>query len=91
MNKLRPEDALRILRSARPDQVEAVELPDGSMEIHFMPTKPAKVSEKTGKWAKVAEELSREAPLTGIGEEFLKHTKRFRKSLVIKSPVTETE
>lgn len=85
--KAKLKEALRLLDQARPDQVEVVDLPDGSINIHYLPLKPEKpVINEKGKWAKVAEELSREAPLTGIGEEFLKHTKRFRKSFALKSP-----
>jgi hypothetical protein len=87
----RLENVLRLLQQVRPEQVEVTDLPDGSIEIHFILPKPKAPSAEKGKWAKVAEELSREAPLTGIGEEFLKHAKQFRRSLVLKSPFSETE
>jgi hypothetical protein len=86
MSKLRSEDVLRLLQDARPEQVEAVELPDGSMEIHFIPEQPAKVSGKKGTWAKVAEEFSKKAPLLGMSEEFLDLTRRFRQNFGLKSP-----
>lgn len=91
--KDRLQNTLRLLGQARPDQVDVIDLPDGSIEIHLLPSKPkeAPAEKGKGKWAKVAEELSRSAPLTGIGEEFLKHTKRFRKSFRIKSPFSEVE
>lgn len=87
------EDMLRLLGQALPEQVEVVDLPDGSITIHYLPSKPEESSARKGKgkWARVAEELSREAPLTGIGEESLRHTKRFRKNVVLKSPFSETE
>ncbi len=91
--KNRLEDTLRLLGQARPEEVEVIDLPDGSIEIHYIPSAPEKapMEKGKGKWAKVAEELTREAPLTGIGEEFLKHSKHFRKSFVLKSPFSETE
>jgi hypothetical protein len=88
----RLQNALKQLQHAPLEQVEVIDLPDGGIEIHFMPVKKQNHDKsKKGKWAKVAEELSREAPLTGIGEEFLKHTKGFRKGLILRNPFSETE
>ena len=78
------EEVLRLLKNARPDQLEATELPDGSFTIHFIPEKPA--PKEKGKWAKVAEEFSRKAPLLGMSEEFLDLTRRFRQNFALKSP-----
>jgi hypothetical protein len=90
--KAKLKEALRLLGQAPPEQVEVVDLPDGSINIHYLPSKPDEsVTKEKGKWAKAAEELSREAPLTGLGKEFLKHTKRFRKNFALKSPFSETE
>lgn len=43
-------------------------------------------SGQPGKWARVAREFSERAPLTGIGEEFLRHTRQFRENFHLKSP-----
>jgi hypothetical protein len=85
------EEITHVLEQAGEEDIEITHLTD-EMVIHIKTApKPISPEQKKGKWAKVAEELSREAPLTGIGEEFLKHTKRFRKSFVLKSPFSETE
>jgi hypothetical protein len=79
-----------ILQQAGEDDIEIIHRSDEIIiHIKFLPEQ--KSAEKKGKWARVAEELSREAPLTGIGEEFLKHTKQFRKNLMLKSPFPDTE
>lgn len=85
------DEITQVLEKADEEDIEIVHLTD-EMIIHIRTVpKQAPSEQKKGKWAHVAEELSREAPLTGIGEEFLKHTKRFRKSFAIKSPFSETE
>ena len=71
------------------------ERPSGSAGSHRAPPtealrfisfrkKPAPMEK--GKWAKVAEEFSRKAPLLGMSEEFLDLTRRFRKNFALKSP-----
>lgn len=85
------KEITQVLAKAGEDDIEIIHLTD-EMVIHIR-TAPiqAPLEQKKGKWALVAEELSREAPLTGIGEEFRKHTQRFRKSFAIKSPFSDTE
>ena len=39
---------------------------------------------KKSKWAEFAEELSEKAPLTGLGDEFLKNSKEFREGFEFK-------
>lgn len=85
------DEITHVLQKAGEDDIEIIHLSD-EMIIHIRAApKQAPSEQKKGKWARVAEELSREAPLTGIGEEFLKHTQRFRKSFAIKSPFSERE
>jgi hypothetical protein len=86
-----PNEVLRLLKQARPDQLEATELPDGSYTIHFIPEKPIPTPKEKGKWARVAEEFSRKAPLLGISEEFLDLTRRFRQNFALKSPFDTKE
>jgi hypothetical protein len=85
------EEITHVLEGAGENDIEIVHR-NNEMVIHIrIESKQVPSEPKKGKWAKVAEELSREAPLTGIGEEFLKHTKRFRKNFALKSPFSETE
>lgn len=85
------QEALEVLKSAtHDDMVEVIHREDGVTVIKVIPRKNAgyEVPEK-GKWARVAEELSEKAPLTGIGEEFLEHAQEFRKNFSLKSPLSE--
>lgn len=72
----------------------AARAPNRAMQITILtitkPSAPVKDQNK-GKWARVAEELSREAPLTGIGDEFLKHTKDFRENFALRNPFDPKE
>jgi hypothetical protein len=82
-NRTEPDEVLRLLKNARPDQVEATKLPDGSFTIHFIPEKPA--PKEKGKWAKVAERLAEENLLRdGLGDELRKHARHFRETFVLK-------
>jgi hypothetical protein len=77
------EKARSILNEVRPDEVDEVkvtELPEGGMhiEVTFHRALSAQ-SPGQGKWANIAQRLSREAPLTGMSEEFLNSTRRFGK------------
>ncbi len=45
------------------------------------------VGQQKGKWAKVAQRLSQESPLTGLGEEFRKHSREFREGFDLKTPL----
>jgi hypothetical protein len=60
------------------------ELPEGG--IHIEATLHWSTAATTGqsKWAQIAQRLSEEAPLTGISEEFLNYTQRFRDSFALK-------
>lgn len=83
MSKLRPQDVLRLLKDARPEQVEAVKLPDGSMKIHFRPVKPTPVAgaKRKGKWAQVAEKMAEENLFgNGRGDRLRKAIREFRDS-----------
>lgn len=82
------EKARSILNEVNPDEVDEVkvtELPEGGMhiEVTFHRASSAKSSAQ-GKWANIAQQLSREAPLTGISGQFLDNTRRFRESFVMK-------
>jgi hypothetical protein len=84
-NRTEPDEVLRLLKNARPDQVEATELPDGSFTIHFIPEKPIPTPKEKGKWAKVAEKLAEENLLRdGLGDELREHARRFRETFVLK-------
>lgn len=68
----RIRDALSLLERASPDQVEILDNPNGSLEIHFYPLKTLK--ELATKSAFVAEERNRlilemEKKMGGRGEE----------------------
>lgn len=39
-----------------------------------------------GRWARLAERLSRESPLEGKSEEFLRHVKEFREGFMFREP-----
>lgn len=80
MSKLRSEDVLRLLKEARPDQVDVIDLPDGSMEIHFIiPARSAKVPPQKGKWARVADKMGEENFLgNGRGDRLRKAIREFR-------------
>jgi hypothetical protein len=82
------EKARSILNEVRPDEVDEVkvtELPEGGMHIEVTFHRASSVqSPGQGKWANIAQRLSREAPLTGMSEQFLDNTRRFRENFVMK-------
>jgi hypothetical protein len=39
-----------------------------------------------GRWARLAERLSKESPLEGKSEEFLQHVKEFREGFMFREP-----
>ena len=85
MSKLESEDVLRLLQNARPDQVEAVALPDGSVEIHFTLEKRV----KKGKWTKVAEQMAEENFLgDGRGDRLRKAIREFRGGFCVRDVFT---
>lgn len=90
MSKLRPEDVLRLLRNAHPDQLQAVKRPDGTLDIHFVPVKPARVGEGKGKWAKVAEKMAEENLLgEGRGDRLRQAIREFRDNFAFRDVIID--
>ena len=78
------EEVLRLLKNARPDQVEATELSDGSFEIHFIPGKPM-LTRKRGNGRRWRRNLPKRIFFgTDLGDELRKHARRFRETFVLK-------
>ncbi len=80
------ETAREILNNTLPsdvDEVKLTELPDGGMHIEVIIHRTTAALTDQGKWASIAQRLSKEAPLTGMSEEFLDYTRRFRDSFAL--------
>ena len=81
------EKAREILNNTLPsdvDEVKLTELPDGGMHIEVIVHRTTTARTGQGKWATIARRLSKEAPLTGMSEELLDYTRRFRDSVALK-------
>lgn len=81
------EKAREILNNTLPsdvDEVKVTELPEGGIHIEVTLHRSTAAITGQGKWAQIAQRLSEEAPLTGISEEFLDYTQRFRDSFALK-------
>lgn len=81
------DKAREILNNTVPsdvDEVKVIELPEGGMHIEVTIHRTPAAITGQGKWARVAQRLSEEAPLTGMSEEFLNFTRRFRDSFAMK-------
>jgi hypothetical protein len=82
------EKAREILNDTLPsdvDEVKLTELPDGGLHIEVIIHRTSAALSGQGKWAGIAQRLSKEAPLTGMSEEFLDYTRRFRDHFPMKS------
>ena len=88
------ETAREILNNTLPDdvgEVKLTELPDGGMHIEVIIHRTTPALTRQGKWANIARRLSNEAPLTGMSEEFLDNTRRFRDSVALKPFPSDNE
>lgn len=80
------EEITHALNEAGEHDIEIVHLTDERI-IHIrIAPKQGPLEQKKGRWAHVAEEFSKRAPLLGMSEEFLDLTRRFRQNFALKSP-----
>ena len=76
------DEAMDVLRKSYPADVDVVRLSDGVIRIEITPTRKSRPSK--GRWARVAEQMEKEAYLDGEAGKFVERSiLEFRKSFDI--------
>ena len=70
-----------------PDFIRAkIDSPDRFFKINLV-IEPIEEKEVENKWAKVAEKISKQAPLTDLSENLLRASQEFRENFELKNPI----
>jgi hypothetical protein len=70
-----------------PDFIRAkIDSPDRFFKINLV-IEPIEEKEVENRWAKIAEQISEQAPLTDLGENLIKANQEFRANFELKSPI----
>ena len=87
------EDAIRILKKARPDEVRITRFPDGRTRIEIEPhQEKTTIQSSQGKWARVADDLAQENLLGhGLGEKVRASIRDFRDGFEFRDVYSKTD